>query len=168
MLVSGLVVGADEERLLDPLLGHVLADHIGQVVVLERHHEAVLLAVLAGELGRAGEGADGEHARLGEGLEHRDHGVRGAEAGDEMHLVFLDQLRRALHGFTRIGLVVVDEQACRYAAELAAELLEGEVDRPLDLRSGRRDRSAELGQQTEPDLIGGVYGARKGDQHRAG
>jgi hypothetical protein len=56
----------------------------------------------------------------------------------------------------------------RQAAELVAELFEREIDAPLGLGAGGRDRAAELGEVAELDLIGRRDGSARGKQHAGG
>ncbi len=168
VLVAGLVIGTDEERALDAFVGHVLADRCGPIVVRERRHEAIRQALLARELQRPRQRADREHAGVAERLPDRDHGVGGAEAGDEIDLGLVDQLGGALHRLGRVGLVVDHRQFDRQGAELVAELLERELGAAPRLGAGGRDRPAQRRNEPELDLIGRLRSGGGHEQQERG
>jgi hypothetical protein len=78
--------------------------------------------------------------------------LRERDAGDDRHLVLLDQLVDELCGDLGLELAVLLDHLHRHAAELAAVLLDDHHERVVLVLPERRLRPRQLGH--EPDLDG--------------
>ena len=111
-----------------PVVLRVLAEHLVHLVVLIGGDEEVRVAVLAGEGRGAGIRADQEGAAVGDRLDDRDQDVGEDRADDEVDLVALDQRLDLAHRDVGLELVVLHDDLDVAAAELAAEVLDAELE----------------------------------------
>ena len=115
--------------------------------------EVQLVALRAGERARAGVGADHDLARAGDDRHDRHHHVRPDDAGDEVDLVLLQHLLGDLHADVGLELVVAVEHLDRQAADLAAEVLDGELDRLLHVLADHALRAGHRADEADLDLL---------------
>ena len=85
--------------------------------------------------------------RLERGQQH----VRPDVADDEVDLVGLDQLLGLLHADFGLDLVVLVDHLDRQAADLAAVMVEGELERVAHVVADRGDRAAERADEADLD-----------------
>ena len=136
-----------------PFWIHVGPDGCRHLVVLERRREDVGRALIAGELRRAGIGHDGH----GLGVDHRrqrcqEH-VRPDVADQEVDVVGLDQLLGLLQSDVRLDLVVFVDDFDRQAAELAADMIEAELERVAHIVADHGDRAAKARNEADFDRL---------------
>ena len=172
-VLAGGVVRAHQERGLDALLVHVGADRGWRLVVVPRGREHVRRALIAGELRRAGIGHHRHGLGIDQRLERGQHHVRPDIADDEIDLVRLDQLLGFLHADFRLDLVVLVDDFDRQPADLAAEMVEAELERIAHVVADRGGRAAE--RRDEADLDGLLlrrcllnHGRRRDQRQRGG
>ena len=109
------------------------------LVVLVRGHEEVLVAGLAGHGRRAGVRADQDGAGIQHGFGDRAEDVGEHRADDEVDLAALDEAAHLADRDIGLQLVVDDGDLHRHAAELAAVLVDRELEAVANLLAeGRR------------------------------
>ena len=101
------------------------------LVVLVGGDEEVRVAVLAGEVRRAGIRRDQDGAAFGHRLHDRDQNVREDRADDEIDLVAVDQRLGLADGDVGLEFVILHDQFDFAAAELAAQLFLTASSKPL-------------------------------------
>ena len=127
MVLACRIVGGQEVDILMARFGHILADHLVEIVVLVGDAEIVGMAAVAGKLGRSGIGAQIEHL-IPHYLGDHGHGHVGKDdAGHDFDPVFFDESFGDLLAFFRLAAVVFDQQFHRYAAQFAAFLVHGQL-----------------------------------------
>ena len=104
-----------------------------QVVVLPGDVEEEGIALLAGVLRGAGVGRDVEGLVLENGRADGEHDVGEDDAGHEIDLVLLQELVGCLLGDVRILLVVGNQYLSRQIAQLAAEMLDAQLETVADI-----------------------------------
>jgi hypothetical protein len=87
-------------------------------------------------------------------LVHRDRHVREGRADDDIDLVLAEILVRDLDADIGLLLVVLDQHLDRQAADLAAEILDREVDCIPRRRAVLRARPRQSGDDADLEVIG--------------
>jgi hypothetical protein len=152
-VLAGGVVRRHQVHIVDVLVAHVLAHRLGRLVVLPRGREEALVALLAGELVRAGVGADHDLAGVGHRRRHREQHVRPDHPGDEVDLVLLQHLVGELLADVGLDLVVAVDHLGVEAADLAVEVVERELDRVLHVLADHALRTRERGDEADLQLL---------------
>ena len=143
-----------------------------QVVVLPGDVEEEGIALLAGVLRGAGVGRDVEGLVLEDGRADGEHDVGEDDAGHEIDLVLLQELVGCLLGDVRILLVVGNQYLSRQIAQLAAEMLDAQLETVADIDAEAGPRAGQGGDEANLDLVGSVdgtgqqQGSGKGSQAR--
>ena len=166
-VLPGRVVGGHDVELLHALAVEDLAHRHRGLVVLPGGREEVLVAELAGELGRAGVRADEELAGVEDGFAGGEQDVRPDEPRHEIDVVGLDELVRLLLADLGPESVVLVEDLDVESGHLAADVLHREVDRILHVPADHAGPGGEGGHEADPDLVGPL-GGRKGKGEKAG
>ena len=177
-VLAGLVVRRDQDEAAIALLGRVAAEHFVVAVVLPGDVEVMRMAAAPGERGGPGVGADQHHAGVDHRLEHRHHHIGEHGAHDDVGAVALDQRLGLADGHVGLQLVVHHDQVDVEAAELAAALLQRELEAVADVGSEGRGRARQRQHHADVDLLGlrrgggqpegerGAERARLGGGHR--
>jgi hypothetical protein len=84
---------------------------------------------------------------------HRHHHVRPDDAGDDVDVVLLQHLLGDLHADVGLGLVVAVDHFRLEPADLAAEMVERELDRVLHVGADHALRTAHGGDEADLDLL---------------
>ncbi len=155
-VLAGGVVGTDQKDALDALLVHVEAHRLRRLVVLPGGREHIGRAQFAGELRGAGIGDHRHGLRVDQRLERGQHHVRPDVADDEIDLVGFDQLLGLLHPDVGLLRVVLVDDLDRQAADLAAEMVETELEGVAHIVADHGGRAAE--RADEADLDGLLLG----------
>ena len=152
-ILARRIVGRHDEHLLEATVGGQLAGCLVEGIVLVGRAEPERIALRAREL--AGAGVVGQVGHLG-AEQRRAHGqchVGADGAGEEIHLVALyvarDQLARLVGVATHVGL----QELGRLAAQLAAQLLDGEVEAVTRLGAQRGKRPGNIVGDTDLDGV---------------
>ena len=163
------VVGGDQGDLLEALVLHDLANGLVHVVVLVRRAEEVGVALRTGVLRRAGVGADVEGLVLERGGAHGQHQVGEHQAGHEIDLVALDQALGGLLGHVGALLVVGHDHFGRQATELAAGVLDRQLETVTDVHAQAGTGARQGAEQADLHVVGSVGGgSQQGCGHGAG
>ena len=153
-VLAGLVVGRQDEDLLDALVLGVLAEHRRRQLVLIGRRQEPGVAALAGERRGAGVRADQDGLGVRDRLGDRHQDVGEGRADDDLHLVALDQLLGLVDGDVGLQLVVLHDDLRVDAAELAAGMLDAQIEAVVDLLAERGLRSGQHVHQADAELLG--------------
>ena len=152
-VAPGLVVGRQQRHALVAQLvgGHATGRVEG--IVLVRGDEIVLVALLAGEAGRTGVQADVERARLDHARRHRRQHVGEVHAGEQLDARLQHAVGRLL-GVGRLEAVILDHQLHRHPAQLAAALLDRQVEGVALVLADVAGRRRQRGDEADLDRFG--------------
>ena len=152
-ILAGRIVRRHQEHLLHAGVLRVFAHHLVVLVVLIGGDEEVRVAILAGEVRGAGVRADQEGAALGHRLHDGDQDVGEDRADDEVDLVAVDQRLGLADGDVGLEFVVLDEQLDLAAAELAAHVLDRELEAVAELLAEHGRRARQRGDDADFQLV---------------
>ncbi|MNX90623.1 hypothetical protein D3C86_1226800 [compost metagenome] len=127
-IAPGRIVGRDQHHALELLVLCVLAGSFMHGIVLPAHAEEAAVALRTRVLRRTRIRAEIDVAVFQRDRRGRQQDVRIDDAREHLHLVLLDQPLGDLLGSARVELVVRDDQPGRLPADLARELLDGQLD----------------------------------------
>jgi hypothetical protein len=167
VLAAG-VVRRDDEDVLVALVVDVLAGRLGVAVAHPGHREEVRIALLAGEVRRAGVRADVEGLRLEHRLLDGLQQVLEHDAGHQVDLVALEHLVGELARDVGLLLVVLDDHLDRQAAQLAAGVLDAEQESVADRHADDAAGAGERADEADLDPVGGEgRGRERGGEREA-
>ncbi len=131
----------------------VFAQHLVHLIVLVGGDEEVRVAVLAGEIRGAGIRADQDGAAVGHRLHDRLEDVGEDRPDHEVDLVAIDERLHLGDGHVGLEFVVLDQDLDIAPAQLAAELLDGELKAVAELLAEHRGRARERGDHADLELF---------------
>jgi hypothetical protein len=162
-VLAGRVVGRDQERRLDAFLIEIFADRLGNLVALPRHRKEPGRAQLAGNLGRACISADQECLRIDRGLQRGQQDIRPDVAGEKTDAIGTDQLVGLLLADLGLLLIILVDDLGGDAADLAAEMVERELEAVAHIVADHRGGPAERGDETD---LGALLCRNRRDRQR--
>ena len=167
-IAPGLVIGRDQEDLLQAGVLRVFAGHAERLVVLIGRDEEIRIAFLAGEIGGAGVRADQDRSGIGHRFEDSPENIGEDRADDEVDLIALEQRLGLGDGDVGLEFVVLHDHLDLAAAELAAEVLDRELEAVAQLLAEHRRRSGERGDDADLELFLCAHGGGHKRQGRSG
>ena len=151
-VLAGLVVRRHHVDVVHARVLQELAHGLGRLVVVPGGREVELVALAARERACAGVRADHDLARAVHDRRHGHHHVRPDDSGDEVDVVLLQHLLGDLHADIGLGLIIAVDHLHLHTADLAAEMIERELDRVPHVAADHALRSAHRGDEADLEL----------------